>query len=100
MQVGGQRAGDLAAFNSGMGEAIAERSVLDEWDTDPFGAPAGQEPYWGRQVGSVRAGRLRSSGQGFGEDGVDLVAFDVGIDGAGASAEEAAMHVIQDESWP
>lgn len=27
----------------------------------------------------------------------DVVAFDVGIDGAGASAEEAAMHVIEDD---
>ena len=27
----------------------------------------------------------------------DLIGNDIGIDGAGASAEEAAMHIIDDE---
>ena len=31
---------------------------------------------------------------------VDLVADDVGIDGAAASAEEAAMHVVPDDNEP
>ena len=36
--------------------------------------------------------------EGFGEDvEADLVADDVGIDGGAASAEEAAVHVIDDE---
>jgi hypothetical protein len=36
--------------------------------------------------------------EGLGEDlEQDSVAEDVGIDGAGASAEEAAVHVIPDE---
>ncbi|MFD0592320.1 DUF5709 domain-containing protein [Catellatospora coxensis] len=35
--------------------------------------------------------------QGFGEDDQpDSVAWDVGIDGGGASAEEAAMHIVDD----
>jgi hypothetical protein len=35
--------------------------------------------------------------QGFGEDvSSEEIAVDVGIDGAGASAEEAAVHVIED----
>lgn len=98
MQVGGHRAGDVVAFNAGFAEAIAELSVLHEWDTDPFGAPAGQEPSWGRQVGALRAGRLTSYDEGLGPDeDRDVVAYDVGIDGAGASAEEAAMHVIDDD---
>ena len=51
----------------------------------------------GEEVGGPRAGRL----VGIGSDGLfdtekDLVAGDVGIDGAGASAEEAAMHVIDE----
>ncbi|MGX1254439.1 hypothetical protein RKD48_006950 [Streptomyces ambofaciens] len=29
-----------------------------------------------------------------------LVAMDVGIDGAAASAEEAAMHVVDEDSLP
>jgi hypothetical protein len=32
------------------------------------------------------------------DDG-DLVAYDAGIDGAGASAEEAAVHVTDDPPW-
>jgi hypothetical protein len=49
-------------------------------------------------VGRARAGRLVAPDQGFGEDvDADLVADDVGIDGGAASAEEAAVHVIDDE---
>lgn len=47
------------------------------------------------QVGSARAGRLVDSDQGDGRDTeTRLFASDVGIDGAGASAEEAAMHIV------
>ena len=43
-------------------------------------------------------GRLVAPDQGFGEDvDADRVADDVGIDGGAASAEEAAVHVIEDE---
>ncbi len=46
----------------------------------------------------ARAGRLVAPDQGTGEDvDQDEVAQDVGIDGAGASAEEAAMHIASDE---
>lgn len=46
-----------------------------------------------------RAGRLVAPDQGFGEDEEkDEVAQDIGIDGAGASAEEAAMHIASDEA--
>jgi hypothetical protein len=49
-------------------------------------------------VGRARAGRLVAPDQGFGEDvEADLVADDVGIDGGAASAEEAAVHIIDDE---
>ena len=51
-----------------------------------------------REVGSARAGRLVAPDQGFGEDvDAELSASDVGIDGGAASAEEAAVHVIDDE---
>lgn len=50
-----------------------------------------------REVGRMRAGRLVAPDLGFGEDTeADLVADDVGISGGAASAEEAAMHVIED----
>ncbi|WP_460743319.1 DUF5709 domain-containing protein [Mariniluteicoccus endophyticus] len=52
------------------------------------------------EIGLVRAGRLVDANHGYpGEDReAQLVGEDVGIDGAAASAEEAAMHVI-DEEW-
>ncbi|GAA4538493.1 DUF5709 domain-containing protein [Mycobacterium paraffinicum] len=51
-----------------------------------------------REVGRARAGRLVAPDEGFGGDYEDeLLASDVGLDGGAASAEEAAMHVIEDE---
>ncbi|WP_439382966.1 DUF5709 domain-containing protein [Amycolatopsis lexingtonensis] len=47
------------------------------------------------EVGDVRAGRLVATDEGFGEDSdEELYASDAGIDGGAASAEEAAVHVI------
>ena len=47
------------------------------------------------EVGSGRAGRLVAPDMGFGEDTeAELVAEDVGISGGAASAEEAAIHII------
>jgi hypothetical protein len=98
-QVGGVRAGRMVAYDHGPGEPIEERGTQPDWAMDPVEFAAGEEPYWGRQVGGPRAGRLLSYDEGTGQDEEkDEVAFDVGIDGAGASAEEAAMHVIEDES--
>ena len=49
------------------------------------------------QVGDARAGRLVDSDDGGDEDTDDeLWARDEGIDGAAASAEEAAVHVVRD----
>lgn len=51
-----------------------------------------------REVGRMRAGRLVAPDMGFGEDtAAELVAEDVGISGGAASAEEAAVHIIDDE---
>jgi Family of unknown function (DUF5709) len=48
-----------------------------------------------REVGRGRAGRLVAPDRGFGEDiEAELVAEDVGISGGAASAEEAAIHII------
>ncbi|WP_326548352.1 DUF5709 domain-containing protein [Mycolicibacterium sp. ND9-15] len=50
------------------------------------------------EVGRTRAGRLLAPDMGFGEDDeAELIADDVGISGGAASAEEAAMHIIEDE---
>jgi Family of unknown function (DUF5709) len=50
------------------------------------------------EVGRARAGRLIAPDKGFGEDAeAELVAQDVGISGGAASAEEAAVHIIEDE---
>ncbi len=50
------------------------------------------------EVGCARAGRLVAPDLGFGEDAeAELVAEDVGISGGAASAEEAAVHIIEDE---
>ena len=52
----------------------------------------------GGEVGSERTGRLVAPDEGAGEDvDSELIGEDEGIDGAGASAEEAAMHTIDDE---
>lgn len=55
------------------------------------------ERYLG-EVGDRRAGRLVASDEGVGvDDDPELWAGDVGIDGGAASAEEAAVHVIEEE---
>lgn len=50
-----------------------------------------------REVGRARAGRLVAPDMGFGEDTeAELVAEDVGVSGGAASAEEAAVHIIEE----
>jgi len=48
------------------------------------------------EVGGARAGRLADDDDGYGDDEPELWAQDQGIDGAGASAEEAAVHIVGD----
>lgn len=52
------------------------------------------DPLETREVGGRRAGRLAFHHGSDGEDESDVIADDVGIDGGAASAEEAAMHII------
>lgn len=53
------------------------------------------------EVGTERAGRLVAPDEGGRADTErDLVGEDVGVDGAGASAEEAAVHVIHEDDLP
>jgi len=79
------------------GETLDQRIAQEEPEPDPYVAAAEEGEHVGGEVGDARAGRLVADDQGSGEDEQkDLVADDVGIDGAGASAEEAAVHVIDD----
>ncbi len=71
-------------------------NVLDELDGDDSDDES--EFPEDDEVGRARSGRLVATNEGFGEDDdSELFASDVGIDGGAASAEEAAVHVIDDE---
>lgn len=81
------------------GETIDERArqeepevwdgLQEELDADIVDGPVGGE------VGDERTGRLAASDDARHDTGF---AEDEGIDGAGASAEEAAMHTIDDDA--
>jgi hypothetical protein len=74
------------------GETLDERLAEEEPDIDPY---ADDNDYG---EADPRAGRLVAPDEGSGPDvEKDEVADDVGYDGAGASAEEAAVHVIESE---
>jgi hypothetical protein len=51
------------------------------------------------EVGVARSGRLVAPNEGAHEDEESgLIATDVGIDGAASSAEEAAMHIVDEDA--
>jgi hypothetical protein len=52
------------------------------------------------QVGYRRSGRLVWQLQDSTDPSSDLLAADVGIDGAASSAEEAAIHTVSDDEGP
>lgn len=74
--------------------------LRDDDDTDGLGDVAdGEGELRDGEVGEPRAGRLvESNGGGALDTDDELWATDAGIDGAGASAEEAAVHVVEDDS--
>jgi hypothetical protein len=79
-------------------ENIDQRIGQEEPDDDPY-AEVDDDFLDDGEVGDRRAGRLVDPDEGLGEDvEKDLVGDDVGIDGAGASAEEAAVHIVEDLS--
>jgi hypothetical protein len=86
------------------GETLDVRLARETPDQDlPDGdgvgdVPGGDGELWDEEVGERRAGRLVAPDEGAHPDEEsDLVASDMGIDGAAASAEEAAMHVVDSE---
>ena len=87
------------------GESLDERLSEEVPDVDPYadddeGDDHEDENALDEELGldeaDARTGRLVQPDQGLGEDrDKQEVALDVGIDGAGASAEEAAMHITR-----
>ncbi len=85
-------------YEEQVGESLDQRIAQEEPEPDPYlEAENAGEDVTG-EVGDARAGRLVAEDEGVGEDvESEMVADDVGINGAGASAEEAAVHVIDEE---
>ena len=78
-------------------ESLDER--LAEEEPEVWDRPESGDNLNDGEVGDQRAGRLVDPNGGIGEDTEkDLVGQDVGFDGAGASAEEAAVHIVPDDA--
>lgn len=78
------------------GESFDERLRQEIPDPDPYAEES--EDLEDGEVGTERAGRLVDPDGGIGDDTEkDLVGEDVGIDGAASSAEEAAVHVVEEQ---
>lgn len=80
------------------GETLEQRIAQELPEPVPDDTPWNPDPSEPREVGHHRAGRLVDAAGGYpGEDAeAESVGRDVGIDGGAASAEEAAMHIIDD----
>lgn len=77
------------------GESLDQRLSEEEPDVNADNDSAVDDTY---EVGDRRSGRLvDDESDGISDVEKDLVAEDVGIDGAAASSEEAAVHVIDGE---
>lgn len=83
-----QRFGNTAS-EMHRGETLDQRLAQEVPDVEDVDSTWNTDPIEYRQVGHHRAGRLVT-------DGDDTHGHEVGIDGGAASAEEAAMHVIDD----
>lgn len=88
-------------YEEATGESLEQRVAQEIPEPDPYAEAAtdsDDEVLDDGEVGDARAGRLVDPDEGTGEDTEsDLVGDDVGIDGAAASAEEAAVHVVADD---
>ncbi|MDN5789831.1 MAG: DUF5709 domain-containing protein [Micrococcales bacterium] len=115
----GSTAWGTTAYEQSQEETIDQRILQEEPDPDSaYGAPDNEsgldterlggtdedaidaDDDWigSGEVGTTRAGRLVAPDEGaHDDDDSQEVASDVGIDGAGASAEEAAVHIIDSD---
>jgi hypothetical protein len=84
-----------------VGESLDRRLAQEEPDIDPLADPPDDEDEIVRRgyEREPRAGRLEALDT-LGEDQTDILARDVGIDAGGASAEEAAVHIVEDPDGP
>ena len=80
------------------GETFEMRAAQELPEPVKDETPWNPDPSEEREVGHVRAGRLVDANDGYpGEDTEkESIGHDVGIDGGAATAEEAAMHIIDD----
>ncbi|MER7444986.1 DUF5709 domain-containing protein [Micromonospora avicenniae] len=81
------------------GESLEQLLAEEEPDIDPYAEVADDEDELIRRgyEQDPRAGRLVEYDEGFRDDEEpDSVAWDAGIDAGAASAEEAAIHVVDD----
>ena len=79
------------------GESFEQRLSQEEPDLDPD-AEWTEDDLDDGEVGNGRSGRLVDPDRGMGEDNVhELVGDDVGVDGGAASAEEAAVHIVEED---
>ncbi len=80
------------------GETLEQRVAQEEPEVSAADDTPWSSHHESREVGSKRAGRLVDARGGYpGEDTeATAVGHDVGIDGGAASAEEAAMHIIDE----
>jgi Family of unknown function (DUF5709) len=85
-------------YEEELGETLEQRIAQEVPEPDPYEVAAEEIENVGGEVGADRTGRLVAEDEGLGPDEeADLVAEDIGIDGAAASAEEAAVHTIEEE---
>lgn len=95
----------VTAAEAHQGETLDQRLAEEVPDiAEPYGDGIGDsedtdgEPL-DNEVGTLRSGRLVAPDEGAHEDEEsELFATDVGIDGAAASAEEAPMHIVDEDS--
>ena len=86
-------------YEEEVGETLDQRLAQEEPEPDPYAEAATESETEdvGGEVGTERAGRLVDEDEGLGPDvDAEMIGEDVGIDGAGASAEEAAVHIVED----
>lgn len=87
------------AAEEARGETLDQRLAQEQPDVDPNNEDWVDDDLDDGEVGDLRSGRLVAPDEGLGEDDESAsIASDVGIDGAGATAEEAAMHIVPDDT--
>ncbi|MGD6741459.1 DUF5709 domain-containing protein [Streptomyces sp. BH106] len=85
------------------GESLEERLRQETPDADetPGDVSDGSGETLDPETGTDRAGRLVAPDEGSHPDTTkEAIAFDQGVDGGAAAAEEAAEHVVPDEQLP